>query len=206
MGCRSARPWGLLIAALLIASLGWPAAVTAHDGRTRLVVERGSVNPGGTIVVRGEDFDADDVVKVALVGGSSLDLGDVMTDAEGHFEIGIVVPTDMAAGVYSLTAVVRGGPGATIEISVQGAPVVGEEGGQGGRDEDDPLLVALPEGWQQSLSSPNAGPPVASQDLTAGTSDAVPYVPGGLVGLVVIALGLGVFGLGRLAVRRLVRP
>lgn len=46
-------------------------AVLAHDGRPRLVVEPARVNPGGVVVVRGEDLGADHEMRIALVGPTS---------------------------------------------------------------------------------------------------------------------------------------
>ena len=75
---------------------------------------------------------------------------------EGHFEVFIGIPADLPTGHWTLLARPTERLIASATIEVAGAPVDAEVGGQGLRDEDDPLLVPLPSGWQASRSNPPA--------------------------------------------------
>ena len=59
-----------------------------------------AVNPGGVIVVRGDNVSTDDPVRVELVGGvTRIELGTAVTDGEGHFTIGATVPPETRRSV-----------------------------------------------------------------------------------------------------------
>jgi hypothetical protein len=84
------------------------------------------------------------------------------------------VPSDISTGHWTLLAEADDTVYGSTTIEVTGAAIGEEGGGQGPRDEDDPLLVPLPSGWQASRSSPpgTTSPPAA---LT-NTVDLVPLV------------------------------
>ena len=202
-----------VLAALAVSALVSSVAL-AHGGGTAVFVDRDTVQPGGTVVVRGEDLGGGATVALVLTGsdGAAIELARVPADADGHVEVAVVLPLDLTPAAWTLTATGDGGDEASLLFHVEGPPIVPEPefaGGQGGRDEDDPLLVALPEGWQQSLSSPaaaasappiraqggeNGSPPVAA---TEGTS-----VPPPLIGLVAFVGGAVALAMGRLLTGR----
>lgn len=139
-----------------------PVAVVGHEGPPRILVEPATVNPGGTVVVRGEDLSAEATIALAIIGANArVELETETTDGEGHFTRALVIPYDIAEGRYAIEGTSPAGDVYRVEVLVSGAPILPREGGSG-RDEDDPLLIPLPSGWQQSLSEPAVtAPPVA---------------------------------------------
>jgi hypothetical protein len=164
-------------AAALAAALLVSAAVFAHGGETFFVVEPTMVAPGGGVGIRA-DLLTSGPVRLSLAGtdGTRRDVGVIEQTEDGHFEVFFEVPTDLPVGHWTLLAEVDGVAIASTTIEVAGAPVDAELGGQGERDEDDPLLVPLPFGWQASRSDP----PAATRPAVVGTSgesiDVVPFV------------------------------
>ena len=158
-----------------------PAVASGHEGSARLILEPDRVNPGGVVVVRGEDLGADNEMSVALVGSAGrAPLTSVTSDGEGHFSVAVQIPADAPVGVYALEAVTDAGAGLNAVLFIEGAPIPAGDGGPRGRDE--PVLVVLPEDWQQSLASPLASlrPLVAPPNEAApapATADGVDVVP-----------------------------
>jgi hypothetical protein len=184
-----------LAAAILLLAWIWPLTAAAHGGGPALILEPDRVNPGGVLTVRGEDLGADEPIAFKIVGSAgTLDVGDMTADPVGHLTVALRVPPEMPVGVYALEAYQASGIRvANAPVFVEGAPILEGEGGPGGKDEDDGLLIALPAGWQQSLSSPivTAVPVTSVGDgQTAAASEL-----GLLAGLVVLALGAGAVGL-----------
>lgn len=165
--------------AVVVALMIVPSSVGAHEGSARLILEPDRVNPGGVVVVRGEDLGADNEMTVALVGTAGrAPLTTVTSDGEGHFSVAVQIPVDAPVGVYALEAVTDAGAGLNAVLFVEGAPILAGEGGPPGRDE--PLLVVLPADWQRSLASPIASlrPFVAPNAVsTPATDDGVDLVP-----------------------------
>jgi len=159
-----------------------PAVASGHEGSARLILEPDHVNPGGVVVVRGEDLGADSELSIALVGTAGrAALTAVTSDGEGHFSVPILIPADAPVGVYAIEAATDAGAGLNAVLFIEGAPIAAGEGGPPGRDE--PLLVVLPADWQRSLASPIASlrplvvPPAApSPPATADSMDLVPVV------------------------------
>ena len=190
-----------------LGAFAMPGPAAAHDGQPALIAEQNVAPPGGSIVVRGEDLGGEATVRLSLAGGVGVELGRFPTDGDGHIVLAIAIPPDLPPGEYELRGTLESGVVVGVAVRVDGAvvdPGLGL-GGQGGRDEDDPLLVALPEGWQQSLSSPPAAetaPPIRGQGgengsppvgATDGTSVSPP-----LIGLVVLVGGAVALAMGRL--------
>ena len=151
---------------------------------------RASVPPGGGVGVRA-DLLTSGPVRLTLAGtdGSQRDVGVVEETEDGHFEVFIGIPVDLPAGHWTLLAQADGAILASASVEVAGTPVDTEVGGQGPRDEDDPLLVALPSGWQASRSNP----PVLPASTTAGASaDGIDLVP-----IVSLAAAIGALDVAR---------
>jgi hypothetical protein len=196
-GGASPRPLGVSSRLALALSLGWalsivPAAASGHEGSARLILEPDRVNPGGVVVVRGEDLGADNELSVALVGTAGrAPLTSVTSDGEGHFSVPVLIPADAPVGVYAIEA----GAGLNAVLFIEGAPIAAGDGGPPGRDE--PLLVVLPPDWQRSLASPIASlrpfvtPPdeAAPAPVPADDVDVVPVVA--LVGAIAALAILG---------------
>ena len=180
------RPWILSNAAAVAAAFVVAATAAAHGGETFINAEPALVPPGGGVGVRA-DLLTSGPVRLTLAGtdGSRRELGVVDETVEGHFEVFFEVPRDLPPGLWTLLAEADDTVYGSTTIEVAGAAVGGEEdGGQGPRDEDDPLLVPLPSGWQASRSSPpgTTTPPAA-------LTNSVDLVP-----LVSLAAALGALG------------
>lgn len=167
------------------AALLFSGSVVAHSGDAFLVVEPTLVAPGGGVSVRA-DLLTSGPVRLSLAGidGSVRELGVVEETEEGHFEVLLQVPVDLPAGEWTLRAHADGAEVASATLEVAGIPLGGEEDGDGGRDEEDPLLVPLPSGWQASRS----GPPVATPIVAGGSAEPVDLVPFVALGAAVVAL------------------
>jgi hypothetical protein len=181
-----------LAAAVGLLLLGVAPAL-AHGGEAALIVEQNVAPPGGVVAVRGEDLGSEAQVRLALFGPRTVDLGAVTSDAEGHLFLAVAIPPDLPAGTYSLVATTAAGSTAFAGVIVDGQAVIDGQGGQGGRDEDDPLLVPLPPGWQQTLSSvPPLRPAVPAVPPRPPVS---PDPPTPIVGLGLVALAGLSFGI-----------
>ena len=181
------RPWILSSAAAVAAALVVAATALAHGGETFMDAEPAIVPPGGGVGIRA-DLLTSGPVRLTLAGtdGSRREVGVVEETVEGHFEVFFEVPRDLPVGLWTLLAEADDTVYGSTTIEVAGSVVGSEEGcGQGPRDEDDPLLVPLPSGWQATRSSPpgTTTPPAA-------LTDSVDLVP-----LVSLAAALGALGL-----------
>lgn len=161
--------------------------VLAHSGETFFVAEPAVVAPGAGVAVRA-DLPTSGPVRLSIVGvdGSVRELGVVEETDEGHFEILLEIPADLPTGRWALRAHADGAEVASTTIDVAGAPIAGEDDGEGGRDEEDPLLVPLPSGWQASRSGPPAVTPAAANGQHP--VDLVPLVVLGAAALALMVL------------------
>ena len=164
-------------AAASAAALLLSATILAHGGETFFIAEPSLVAPGEAVGIRA-DLLTSGPVYLSLVGtdGTRIEAGVVEQTEDGHLEVFLQIPTDLPTGHWTLLAEADGVAIASTTIEVAGAPVGEEVGGQGPRDEDDPLLVPLPSGWRAVRSDP----PAATQPTVAGSSggevDLVPFL------------------------------
>jgi hypothetical protein len=172
-------------ALLVLLSAGIPGSAAGHDGITGVFVEPDLVNPGGVIVVRGDNVSTDDPVWVDLVVGTNrLALAATATDGEGHFTIGATVPTDLVSGTYAIEVNSASGIRMTDWLQVDGAPIFdGRQGGPAGRDEG---LPTLPANVRQAPPEPDAA--AAPPSDPASGMDLVP-----LAALLVAVGGFALF-------------
>lgn len=184
MTIRSVRT--ISSAAAIAAALLVCATVFAHGGETFLIAEPTLAPPGGGVGVRA-DLPTSGPVRLLLAGtdGTRREVGVVEQTDQGHFAVFIQIPTDLPTGKWMLLAEADGRAIASTAIDVAGTPLGEETGGQGPRDEDDPLLVALPSGWRASRPPETTGPGIVTQ--TGEQSDLVPFVS---LAAAVIALAL----------------
>jgi hypothetical protein len=163
---------GVVPVVLFLALAAAPAAL-GHGGAARILVAPDPVRPGGTIEIRGEDLSADDTIRIVLVSSKGqADMATANADGVGHVVAWIQLPPDLTEGIYAVHAIDTSGGAVKAPLEVAGAPII-EEGDQGGPGEHDSLLVALPPGWQRSLSQPAttaAAPGGASSPRTATSS------------------------------------
>lgn len=158
-------------AALVVAG-----SVLAHGGETSMNAEPALVQPGEAVAIRA-DLLTSGPVTLNLVGadGSRRNVAVVEETNEGHFEVVVEMPPDVPIGVWTIVAEADGAVYGSTIVEVAGTPLgAGEGGGQGPRDEDDPLLVPLPSGWQADRSTP---PTTSSPSTPPGSAfDPVPFV------------------------------
>ena len=143
----------LLSAVVLgLVAVGLPASAAGHDGITGVFVEPDRVNPGGVVVVRGDNVSTDDPIRVELIAGvTRIELGTAVTDGEGHFTIGAAIPPETAVGPYAIEVSGQSGVRMSVDLLVEGSPFYdGQNGAPPGRDEG---LPAMP-----SLERPDPGP------------------------------------------------
>jgi hypothetical protein len=115
---RAATAWVLLLAVLLGSS-----ASLAHGGQpAALSLSAEAAGPGALLEVTGADFTPDDRVQLAVSSGlGGRDLSEVRTDAEGHFFDAIILPADLAGGIWEVRARDSAGVTAVRAFVVEGA-------------------------------------------------------------------------------------
>lgn len=193
-----------LAAAVFVLLLTSPVA--AHEGGPRLILDPATVNPGGVVLVRGEDLALDEAMRLNLVGDvGAAELGSVTTDGEGHFTLAVDIPADTPVGTYAIQATTPSGAVIKSLVQLAGSPVLEQGGAPPGQDEGFPALSAGPGAPAQApaiapaapaSALPNAGTgaglrPLSDPTGTAGEVDLVPFV----------ALALAVGGLAFLVWR-----
>ena len=156
-----------------LAAVGLPASAAGHDGISGVFVDPPRVNPGGVIVVRGDNVSTDDPVRVELVTGvTRIELGTAVTDGEGHFTVGATIPLETAVGPYAIEVSGLSGVRMTVDLIVQGTPFYdGQAGAPPGRDEGLPGAPSMggevPGGVVGAAQSvdPAATPPASDVEL-----------------------------------------
>jgi len=179
------------------------SASAAHEGGPRLILEPNRVNPGGVVLVRGEDLGLDEAMQVSLVGDAGkADLTAVTTDGQGHFTVAVTMPTDVPVGTYAIQAVTASGMTIQNLVHLEGAPIIDQGGAPPGQDEGFP---AQPGASGSPAAAPVVAPVVSAAPVASGGSPLRPLAdPAGTgeVDLVpVVALALAVGGLGLLVWR-----
>lgn len=170
-------------------------SASAHGGVPTLQLLSDRINPGGSAELRG-DMTGDEPVKLSLQAGdgSTLVLGTIETDWEGHFVTSMTIPADVAAGTY-VVRVMSPFEEATTRIVVAGPPLAPDGEGQPlGRDE----ALAGP-------VAPASGPTgrVATQWTPPPGADSTIRVIGALIVVALVLLvAFGFGGLARLRSRR----
>jgi hypothetical protein len=157
----------LLLSAVLLApvALGAPAGAASHDGIVGVFVEPDHASPGGAIAVRGDNVSTDDPVRVDLIAEETrVTLGTTVTDGQGHFTVGAILPTDLPGGTYAIEVNSASGVQMTAFVQVEGAPIFdAQNGAPPGRDEG---LPARPAATGQAA---RGAPTTADQATEAGS-------------------------------------
>jgi hypothetical protein len=146
---------------LTLVALGMPAEAASHDGIVGVFVEPDHASPGGAIAVRGDNVSTDDPVRVDLIAGDTrVTLGTAITDGEGHFTVGAILPTDLAVGTYAIEVNGASGVQMTAFVQVEGSPIFdSQNGAPPGRDEG---LPARPAATGPAALAGAASPPTES--------------------------------------------
>jgi hypothetical protein len=174
-------------AAAIAPALLLSASVFAHGGETYFIAEPSLVPPGGAVGIRA-DLLTSGPVRLALAGtdGTRVEAGVIDQTEDGHFAVFVEIPPDLPTGHWTLLAEADGIAMASTTLEVAGEPIGGEVGGQGPRDGDDSLLVALPSGWVSSRATPEARPPA----IAAATAEQLDLVPVGSLAAAIGALAI----------------
>jgi hypothetical protein len=187
------RQYLLLACALLAALVCAPAATHAHDGDPRLELSFNRLNPGAPLEVRGVNLAAESPITIKLVSlESEFWLGEAVGDAHGDFIQTFTLPSDLAAGHYTVLAVGPGNLIVSAPLDIAGAPMPadGEEGEL--REEEDPLLATLPPGWNPAPNLVVADSvEAATAPVPAPSSPSLPIVLALLGALLVVGLAVG---------------
>jgi hypothetical protein len=174
------------------------SSTVAHEGGARLILEPSQANPGGVVLVRGDDLALDEAMRVSLVGDAGeADLGAVTTDGQGHFTLAVELPTDAPVGTYAIQAVSASGLTVRSLVKLEGSPIIDQEGAPPGQDEGFPAPGAIGSGASVTAQGedPVASAAPASSGLRplsdpSGTSAGIDLVP-----FVALAGAIGALGL-----------
>jgi len=175
------------IAIVIILAFTFVHPTLAHGGHPRLEINVERINPGGTLDVRGVEFDYEQTVTLYLERkGIVVQLGEVVTDLEGVFIHIVVLPTDLPEGIYNIRAVTSHHDVLSPALMIQGSPILGEGGGQGERDEDDGLLAPMPTFAPGVSSTPL--PQTAALEPPLSKRNSTTLIYSILVGVTIVAL------------------
>ncbi len=197
------RQWLLLACALLAALVCAPTATHAHDGDPRLELSFNRLNPGAPLEVRGVNLAPESPITVKLVGlESEFWLGEAIGDAHGDFMQAFILPSELAAGHYTVLAVSPDNLIVSAPLDIAGAPMPADDEGGELREEEDPLLATLPPGWNPA---PNLV--VANSAEAASTPAPAPSSPSlptllALLGALLLIVLVAVFAARRRATQR----
>ena len=175
-----------------ILAMSLTSSALAHGDEPRLEISVDRINPGGVIDVRGVDFEREEAITLMLVNAqSAIPLGEIIADVEGVFLQTVVLPVELAEGTYNFLAITDDHNITSPDLTVQGSAITASgEGEEGRRDEEDPLLAAVPtypHGVVPGVA-PGATQVVASEH--DNTPESKPTI---VIGLSVIALGAFAF-------------
>lgn len=177
------------VVALILLAVAGSSIGLGHEGGPRLILEPGRVRPGGVLTIRVEDLPPERPVDLSIAGSAgSVPLASVVVDPEGHATVFVEVPVDLPLGAYMVNAEADDVAVAGASVTVEGAPVAAA-GEPGEKDEDDMLLIALPSGWQQSLSGPIITARPLTETLPAGSGSRLAIE--GVVAAIAAVVGLG---------------
>ena len=183
----------LTAAAILAAAVSFvlpTSPVGAHDGGPRLILEPNEVNPGGVVLIRGEDLGLDEAMQVSLVGDAGrADLAAVTTDGQGHFTVAVEIPPDVPVGTYAIQSATSTGAIIRSLVRVDGAPIVEQGGAPPGQDEGFPApqpgtagspaaAPVVPEASSKPVTAAGGSGlrPLSDPTGTSGSIDIVPFV------------------------------
>lgn len=169
--------WRIAIAVILaLCTITRP--VFAHSGDARLEISSTHLSPGGTLELRGVDFNSEEVLTLTLDGPRGrLSLPPVTADAEGGFSYLAVLPADLAEGNYIVSASAPGRRVLSPPFLISGQPISASTDEQGEqREQEEPLLAPAPD-FSQSTPTANQLSPAVEHAASAR-----PAAPGLLIG------------------------
>ena len=116
---------GLWIIAAAAALAVVPQAALGHGGTE--VTVKGEVTPNALIQIEGEEFGANDSVRIELrkEGTEPIALGEVAADEEGAFSVSLHLPVAVEPGIYLVAA--EGEESAETDVTVLAPQEAGDE-------------------------------------------------------------------------------
>jgi hypothetical protein len=177
----------LLFAAIFIFAFHPTRSALAH-GEARLEVSPESLGPGAPLTIHGVGFSYDQELTLTLRrSGVQTPLGTVLADAEGAFELTVIIPVDLPKGAYQVYAVAHELEVISPVVTIQGVPVfAGDEAAQGGISEDDGLLAPMPTFAPGSSST--SVPQTAASEIEVSKPKSTSLIYSVLFGIGLIAL------------------
>ena len=178
------------IAILFIIGFSLTHPALAHGDEPRLEISSDRMNPGGVVDVRGVDFEREEAITLMLVNAqTAIPLGEIFADVEGVFLQTVVLPVELAEGTYNFLAITEDHNITSPDLTVQGPAVVADgEGGQGLRDEDDPLLAPMPTFAPAVVTAPVAAVPVEARPASASNRNILFLIVLTVIGMAIVAI------------------
>jgi len=116
-----ALPLGPVVLFALSVLLLAAGPALGHGAGAVIEVEPETVTAGGTVTVVGENLEPNDERILILTGADvRLELGTVVTDAEGMFRLSVTIPAHLPGAVYEFQAI--GDEILTAQLNVAAAP------------------------------------------------------------------------------------
>jgi len=171
---------------VFIIALSFTSPALAHVDEPRLEINTDRLNPGGVVDVRGVAFDYEESVTLALIGSQAdIPLGEITANLEGEFLHIVVLPSDLVEGTYYFRATTSHHWALSPPLTVWGTAMM-EGGGQGLRDEDDPLLAPMPTFAPAVATAPIASVPVAATPASTWNPNILALVVLIVIGIIVL--------------------
>jgi hypothetical protein len=152
------------VAILLLLVLRTPGAALAHDGPSRLELNRQQTSSGAELEIRGVNIAPEQPITLALVGADTeYPLGTVIGDEHGDFVIGVRLPAEALAGAYTVRAF-----GANRVVVAAPLTLVGsaDEGGER-RDQSELMLAPMPQSQPVQPAQPQQSQPAQPAQTAA---------------------------------------
>jgi hypothetical protein len=145
------------VAIVLMLALRIPGAALAHDGPSRLELNRQQTSSGAELEIRGVNIAAEQPIMLALVGADhEYPLGTAIGDEHGDFVIGVRLPAEALAGAYTVRAF-----GANRVVVAAPLTLVGSANEEGGerRDQSELMLAPIPQSQPAQPVQPQQSQP-----------------------------------------------
>ncbi len=168
--------------------LCFPQRASAHSGEPRLEISLERINPGGTVEIRGVDFDFEESVTLSLISTNiEIPLNELTTDVEGIFTQSVVLPADLPVGEYNFRAQTDHEVVMSSTLTVWGVAVEDQES-NGIQDQSDVQFEPMP---TPIPGAATAIPPVVSQENNMPRQGAPGFLIWTTAGIgIIVILGL----------------
>jgi len=144
----------------------------AHAKDPRLELSADRLNPGAVLDVRGVSFEPEVPVTLTLLWGPiQIPLSTVVADVEGDFTEIIVLPADLAQGIYNLQATTFDHEITSPPLTIWGTAISQEEGEGELREEEDGLLAPMPTFPPATSAAPTAAESLPAEESMTATEN-----------------------------------